>query len=58
MTRPFLAAINSTATFSFKAWDRTSGVFGTKATTLVGTAFSTAVDVATLLVNNAPVLNF
>ncbi|MBI4695618.1 MAG: FG-GAP repeat protein [Gammaproteobacteria bacterium] len=51
-----------TATFSYRAWDQSSGAFGTKVNPSTNggtTAFSTATDIATLTVtsvNDAPVL--
>jgi ELWxxDGT repeat protein len=45
---------------TFRAWDRTSGINGsTISTTAAGgtTAFSTALDTASLIVNDAPVLD-
>ena len=45
---------------TFRAWDRTTGTNGTLADTSVNggiTAFSTATDTASLLVNDAPVLD-
>ncbi len=55
-TNPLL--FTGLATLSFKAWDQpiSGAAFGTKTTT-IGPAFSTAIGVATVLVNTAPVLN-
>ncbi|HBJ36065.1 MAG TPA: hypothetical protein DDZ51_15225, partial [Planctomycetaceae bacterium] len=53
----------TTANFTFRAWDQTSGAVGTKVDTNVNgatTAFSTATDIASILVtdvNDAPVAN-
>ncbi len=47
------------ATLTYRAWDQTTGTAGTKksiATTGGSSAFSTATQTATLLVNTAPVL--
>ena len=55
------AANGATATITYKAWDQTSGdIAGKSANSTVGTAFSTASDIATLTVtpvNDAPGLS-
>lgn len=44
------------ATIRFKAWDQTVGTAGSPMTT-TGTAFSTAIETATLTINSSPELN-
>lgn len=54
-----LASFRGTVSLSYRAWDQTSGVYGTKVNP-IGTAFSTASDSAFLTINTTndrPVLN-
>ena len=53
------ADYNGTATFTFKAWDQSTGSAGTYADSAATTAFSTATDTAAITINainDAPVL--
>ena len=53
------ADYNGTATFTFKAWDQSTGSAGTYADSAATTAFSTASDTASITINainDAPVL--